>query len=112
MRKRAISSLPRGKKGNGTRRANHHVKIRLQKYSSFKNKNSSLQNVGTWPIFTPSRPFAKGRFAIVTNAGRAAVDAEGAFDVGTRRVRKKRVVLMPQAGIDGYKPGGRAGEST
>ena len=45
-------------------------------------------------------PFlAKGRFAIVTNAGRAAVDAEGAFDVGARRVRKKRVVLMPQAGI-------------
>jgi hypothetical protein len=42
---------------------------------------------------------AKGRFAIVTNAGRAAVDAESAFDVGARRVRKKRVVLMPQAGI-------------
>ena len=55
---------------------------------------------------------AKGRFAIVTNAGRAAVDADGAFDVGARCVRKKRVVLMPQAGIDGNKPGGSAGEST
>ena len=45
-------------------------------------------------------PFqAKGRFANVTNAGRAAMDAEGAFDVGARGVRKKRVVLMPQAGI-------------
>ena len=30
----------------------------------------------------PSRPTKKGRFAIVTNAGRAAVDADGAPDEG------------------------------
>jgi hypothetical protein len=51
------------------------------------------------PYILPIPLQAKGRFAIVTNAGRAVVDAEGAFDVGARRVRKKRVVLMPQAGI-------------
>ena len=38
----------------------------------------------------------EGRLAIVTNAGRDAVDADGAFDEWRYRGRRSRVVLMPR----------------
>src|SRR6202051_1978195 len=38
----------------------------------------------------------EGRFAIVTSAGRDAVDADGASDEGIGRGRRSRVVLTPQ----------------
>src|ERR1700752_2764194 len=38
----------------------------------------------------------KGRFAIVTSAGRDAVDAEGAPDEGAGCGRRSRMVLTPQ----------------
>jgi hypothetical protein len=38
----------------------------------------------------------KGRIAIVTDAGRDAVDADGTLDEGAGRGRRSRVVLTPQ----------------
>jgi hypothetical protein len=38
----------------------------------------------------------EGRFAIVTSAGRDAVDADGASDEGAGRGRRSRVVLTPR----------------
>src|SRR5882757_3930193 len=38
----------------------------------------------------------EGRIAIVTDAGRDAVDADGASDEGTRCGRRSRVVLTPR----------------
>jgi len=38
----------------------------------------------------------EGRFAIVTNAGRDAVDADGAFDESAWGGRRSRVVLAPR----------------
>jgi hypothetical protein len=42
-----------------------------------------------------SRP-TEGRLAIVTDAGRDAVDADGASDEGARGGRRSRVVLTPR----------------
>jgi hypothetical protein len=53
------------------------VKARTQKYSDLQNPQISL-------YLPPSRPFGKGRFAIVTNAGRDAVDAEVSQTYGTK----------------------------
>src|SRR5260370_25578166 len=44
---------------------------------------------------SPARP-TEGRFAIVTNAGRDAVDAGGAKDEGVSCGRRSRVVLTPR----------------
>ena len=41
-------------------------------------------------------PRHEGRFAIVTNAGRDAVDADSSFDEWRYRGRRSRVVLMPR----------------
>jgi len=41
-------------------------------------------------------PLHEGRFAIVTDVGRDAVDADGAFDEWRRRGRQSRVVLTPR----------------
>src|SRR6478735_637266 len=38
----------------------------------------------------------RGALAIVTNAGRGAMDARGALDEGRRSVRQRRVVLTPR----------------
>jgi len=46
-------------------------------------------------ILTPSRP-TEGRLAIVTDAGRDAVDADGAKDESTWGGRRSRVVLTPR----------------
>jgi hypothetical protein len=52
------------------------VKPRPQKYSAFQNIRIILYS-------TLSRPTKKGRIMIVANAGRDAVDADGASDEGT-----------------------------
>src|ERR1700722_11221078 len=46
-------------------------------------------------IFTPSRP-TEGRVAIVTAAGRDAVDADAPITNGADRGRRRRVVLTPR----------------
>ena len=52
----------------------------------------------------PVPPWQKGRFAIVTNARRDAVDVDGSLDEWRYRGRRSRVVLTPrrwrQAGAD------------
>src|SRR5947209_846883 len=48
-------------------------------------------------IYNPRRLVPiEGRLAIVTNAGRDAVDADGAFDEQLQSGRRSRVVLMPR----------------
>jgi hypothetical protein len=49
-----------------------------------------------------------GRFAIVTDAGRDAVDADGSFDEWRYRGRRSRVVLMPRCW---HQPGDEASAS-
>src|SRR5271166_4240289 len=75
------------------RRANHRMPLLdplvqpfLQKYSVFPNAQINL-----WP----SRA-TKGRFAIVTDAARDAVDADRAQDEGAGSGRRSRVVLTPR----------------
>jgi hypothetical protein len=64
------------------------VQPRLQKYSCFVPTQITS-------LITPSRP-TEGRFAVVTNAGRDAVDAGGAEDEGATSGRRSRVVLTPR----------------
>jgi hypothetical protein len=64
------------------------VQSLLKKYSAFPNTKSAL-------YLSPSRP-TKGALAIVTDAGRDAVDAENASDEGICCGRQSRVVLTPQ----------------
>src|ERR1700731_2095718 len=55
--------------------------------------------LAAWPksVVDIRRPVPlEGRFAIVTSAGRDAVDADGAPDEGAGRGRRSRVVLTPQ----------------
>src|SRR5260221_10580073 len=61
------------------------VQPRLQKYSCFVPTQITS-------LIAPSRP-TEGRFAVVTNAGRDAVDARGAEDEGATSGRRSRVVL-------------------
>ena len=60
----------------------------LQKYFCFSEMKIKLYD-------SPSRP-TEGRIAIVTDAGRDAVDANGAFDESAGSGRRSRVVLTPQ----------------
>jgi hypothetical protein len=55
----------------------YRVQPLLKKYSDFPNTQISL-------YLSPSRP-TEGRFAVVTNAGRDAVDADSACDEGVCR---------------------------
>ena len=64
------------------------VQPRLQKYSCFVPTQITS-------LITPSRP-TEGRFAVVTNAGRDAVDADSAIDERHEGGRRSRVVLTPR----------------
>jgi hypothetical protein len=72
----------------------------LQKYSDLPKTQITL-----YP--PPSRP-TEGRLAIVTDAGRDAVDAGSAFDERRGRGRQNRVVLTPrrwrQVGENKFSP--------
>src|ERR1700730_4367597 len=64
--------------------------------SSRESKNISLNPSGkSVAPLPPSRP-SEGRLAIVTHAGRGAVDAGGSQDERHQRGRRSRVVLTPR----------------
>jgi hypothetical protein len=71
-----------------TRAGSINVQPRAEKYSAFAVAKISTKN-------PPSR-LTEGRLAIVTNAGRDAVDAGGAFDESAGCGRRSRVVLTPR----------------
>ena len=54
-----------------------------------------LSEYSEYPIWFPSRP-TKGALRNVNNAGRDAMDAEGAVDDGAGGGRKRRVGLAPR----------------
>ena len=73
--------------------------------SDFQNQKSSpiCKNISVFPkrkspymMAIPSH--SEGRFAIVTDVGRGAVDARAATDARGSSVRQNRVVLAPEAG--------------
>src|ERR1700688_3436428 len=69
--------------------------------AEFRKLISEIRKLGLPPdpnqLYMFGRPVPlEGRFAIVTSAGRDAVDADGASDEGADCGRRSRVVLTPQ----------------
>jgi hypothetical protein len=69
--------------------------------AEFRKFISEIRKLGLPPdpnqLYMFGRPVPlEGRFAIVTSAGRDAVDADGASDEGADCGRRSRVVLTPQ----------------
>src|SRR5512140_927752 len=80
-----------GRAGFLTRRANHQKPVQppLQKYSGFPNRQITS--------ISPAIPsHSEGSFAIVTDAGRDAVDALALLTNSAGCGRRSRVVLMPR----------------
>jgi hypothetical protein len=86
--RRPTDTSPTGKSGPSSDFGFSFVQSLLQKYFCFAETKSRLYSPCPVPL--------EGRFAIVTNAGRDAVDADGASDEGTRCGRRSRVVLTPR----------------
>jgi hypothetical protein len=82
--------------------------IVLRAGGELSNRINLMLPVQSWPqkyfdslqtqITSLSIPFRpdRGRIAIVTDAGRNAMDADGAADDGAKSGRRSRVVLTPQ----------------
>jgi hypothetical protein len=96
-----------------TRGARHRAALRadplallVRHKSRFGISEFNLTKSDFWIMDTPSRSFQRGRLAIVTDAGRDAVDADGATDESAARGRRSRVVLTPSrwCQVGGDKP--------
>ena len=83
---RIVERCPTGKSVTGLRRP---LSIPFRKNISALQKERS-------PLYSQTSHPTEGRCATSRNAGRDAVDAEGANDDGARRGRRSRVVLTPR----------------